>query len=411
MKKSTVLLYCACILVSGCRNQNSQEYRKNSDIDGIALAEDEFVETDEVYFLDFEKYLKNMKEDTFTINSISKNISFIPLETTEKALLSTENIKISMINGHYYISWSLDRVIPKIFEFDSIGRFIDILIQRGQGPEELPMIVFWSLNRNTQLLYASSMREIIFYSFENATKNKHAIGSSFYGCSLNDGTFIDLPNWYGEGETNTPYINFRNHEGEIIHSIYYKQKRDIAHDITENGSSVSVSSYCLYPTYTGDALFKDMFNDTIYRIRSKDDINPYLIIHSGSFAPVLKDATNQATRIQKMYLSRILDTKKYFFIEYSHRTIRYTAIWDKRRQSFISNIKYNNSEEQRIASSNDKSFGFTKYRTPKGKEIHIPLLDYYDGKIYSVLDAEQAMEFIPGVDFDDNPVLMIFTIE
>jgi len=38
-------------------------------------------------------------------------------------------------------------------------------------------------------------------------------------------------------------------------------------------------------------------------------------------------------------------------------------------------------------------------------------LDYYDGKIYSVLDAEQAMEFLSGIVFDDNPILVIIDIE
>ena len=33
-----------------------------------------------------------------------------------------------------------------------------------------------------------------------------------------------------------------------------------------------------------------------------------------------------------------------------------------------------------------------------------------DGKLYSVLDAEQAMEFLPNIKFDDNPVLMIIDI-
>ena len=122
------------------------------------------------------------------------------------------------------------------------------MIERGQGPQELPMIVFWSLNRNTQLLYASTMHEIIFYSFENSTKNKYLLekrngSESYYGCLLNDGTFVDLPTWFGDGDVNAPYINFRNQTGEIIHSIYYPQKRNIAHEITNDGSSVGVSGY------------------------------------------------------------------------------------------------------------------------------------------------------------------------
>ena len=409
MREITIPLCCICFLISGCRNQNSQEYRKISDIGGVVLTENEIVESDQVYFLDFEKHLRNTKKDTFTINSISKDISFIPLETTDDALLSTENFKLAKFNERYYISWSLDRVIKNIMEFDSTGQFIDILIKRGQGPQELPMIVFWSLNRKTQLLSASTFYEIIFYSFENATKNKYTSGNeSWYGCLLNDGTFVETTQ-ISDRDTNKPYINFRNQAGEIIHSIYYPQKRDLAHALIEDGSWI-VSSYNLFPTYTGDALFRDMFNDTIYRIRSMDDINPYIIIYNGSFTPVLEDAPNQTTRVRKMYLEKILDTNNNFFVSYSYRNEKYTAIWDKRLKSFISNIKSDNSDEQRIVSNNFNSYGFTRYRTPKGKEILIPILNYYDGNLYSVLNASEAMEFLPGIVSEDNPVLMIITI-
>ena len=202
---------------------------------------------------------------------------------------------------------------------------------------------------------------------------------------------------------------FRNPQSEIIHSIYYPQKRDIAYQVPDGG--YHVPTYNLYPTYTGDALFEDIFNDTIYRIRSMDDINPYIIINRGSFAPDLEAATNPTARIQKMYLERILETKNNLFVSYRYRNEKYTAIWDKQIRSFISNIKSDNSVEQQIVSSNLNGFIFTKYQTPKGKEILIPILDYYDGKIYSVLDAEQAMEFLSGIVFDDNPILVIIDIE
>jgi len=141
-----------------------------------------------------------------------------------------------------------------------------------------------------------------------------------------------------------------------------------------------------------------------------DDINPYIIIYNGSFTPVLEDAPNQTTRVRKMYLEKILDTNNNFFVSYSYRNEKYTAIWDKRLKSFISNIKSDNSDEQRIVSNNFNSYGFTRYRTPKGKEILIPILNYYDGNLYSVLNASEAMEFLPGIVSEDNPVLMIITI-
>ena len=70
MLKITLLSCCICILISGCINRNSQDEQKNSDVKDVKLAENELDELDRVYYLDFEKQLKNIKKDTFTINSI-----------------------------------------------------------------------------------------------------------------------------------------------------------------------------------------------------------------------------------------------------------------------------------------------------------------------------------------------------
>ena len=204
-------------------------------------------------------------------------------------------------------------------------------------------------------------------------------------------------------------MHFYNLEGEIVHSIYYPQKRDITYNIREGGTPTS--TYHLWPTYSGDALFEDIFNDTIYHIRGTDDIKPYIITHRGTLAPVIKDASNPTTRVQKVYLGKLLDTKKYIFIRYGYREEIYNAIWNKKTQEFIANTKGDKSDKyQLIAITNEQSQNFIKYRTPTGKEILVAVSGYMDGKLYGAIDAEQAMEFLPGIDEFDNPVLMIIDI-
>ena len=80
---------------------------------------------------------------------------------------------------------------------------------------------------------------------------------------------------------------------------------------------------------------------------------------------------------------------------------------NKQLRSFISNTKSDKTNQQGIV--RDNCYGFIKYRTPKGKEILVDILNYYDGKLYGILDASEAIEFIPGIASDDNPVLMIIT--
>ena len=400
MRKTILFSGCIVILFSGCGNRNN---RQLSQINYSA-------DSDKIYYIDIEQIAKNTKADTFTINSLAKNITFIPLETTNESLLSTQFFKVAKIKERYYISWSRDRIKNSIMEFDSNGRFIANLIQRGQGPQELPMIIFWSINRNAQLLCASSFNQILFHSFETNTTKKYNFGvSTFYPCLLNDGTVVDQPSFEGTGDTLVPYLHFRNQAGEIIHTLL----NQIGHTYDIPDAGVVFSQ--LYPSYTGDVLFQDIFNDTIYCIKSKDDIKPYIILNRGSKAPTIKKISNQTTRNQDDYITIhrvILETPKYFFIKYRYRNMEYCVIWNKQASTFIANINGGHFKETTdvTASTNDES-GFAKYLTPTGEVLFIPIVSYFDGKLYSVLDAEQAMEFLPDINEDDNPVLMIIDIE
>jgi hypothetical protein len=248
MKKIALYLYSVCIFFSGCGNRNKQVV-----IEEIKTDEIEYTDSGQIYFFDYENLVKNTKSDTFTINSIAKNISFIIFETTKEALFALQYIKFAKINEYYYISWSKGRDFNSIMVFDSTGLFVNNLVQRGQGPKELPMMNNWSYNHNTQLLLASSFHQMLLHSFENNVTNKYNlvhIGrlSSFYPSLLNDGTIVDIPDWIGTGDTDTPYLNFRNQEGEIIKSVYYTQKRDMDYiDKIPEGGGGLVSTYEFYP--------------------------------------------------------------------------------------------------------------------------------------------------------------------
>ena len=417
----TILFLCGIfVLLSGCGNRNKSDISKND----LALSnETDTEETDEddgdrFYYIDFKQFVKNGFADEFTINSIAKDISFIPLETTDESLLRIEHFKIAKINEHYYISSGFVFNFSGIMEFDGNGRYIKHLLlkHRGNGPNELPLPLHWSYNTNTQLLVISTAHQILFHSFENNTTNKYTLGTdTYYECLLNDGTMVSLPDWTSlsiKGKPDIPYLHFRNLESEIIKSICYPEKRDIAFTTAEDSGPIDY--YNLFPHSSGDALFRDVFSDTIQRIRSMDDIKPYMVLYRGDLAVTPKDAANRARQNQLIYLNKILETKRFFFIRYGYRNEWNNTVWDKKTLSFIANTKADNSDEHKIVISGEfynNAWNFTKYISPTGKEMLIPILTYIDGKLYSVIDAEQAMEFVPGIVYDDNPVLMIIDID
>ena len=107
---------------------------------------------------------------------------------------------------------------------------------------------------------------------------------------------------------------------------------------------------------------------------------------------------------QKVRLINIFDTKKYFFIKYAYRDKFYISVWNKQTMALIANSELSC---QIFLKNKDN---ITYYRTPTCKEVIIPISNYFNGKIYSMLEAKDAMDFLPGIKEDDNPVLIIISI-
>lgn len=406
------LLFCLCyifVFVFGCDSRNSKNIFKNynhrfNNNSNFYFDKNDIDDFDKIYFLNFEENLKNKIKDTFSINSIARSIKLIPIETSDDFLLYNDVIKIEKINDGYLISSSsIFTAFHSIMLFDSAGYFMNYLQKIGQGPKELPYISEWSYNYSAQLLVASTGYQIILYSFEDNTSNKYTLNGFFSDfCLLNDGSIVCLPSVFGKEDAGAPYLHFLNQEGKIVRSICYNQKRNIAYDFPEGKTLAHAEKYSLYPSYSGDVIFKDIFNDTIYKIRSMDEINPYIILHKGEFTPTLKDVNNPTTSAQKVKLTQILDTKKYFIITYEYKSDIYTSIWDKQTLRLIANTIHP-SRPSKLSNF----IGYTNYLTHTGKKIVISISSYFDGKLYCVIDAEQAMEILPEIKEDDNPVIMV----
>ena len=406
MKKAATFLCCLCILLAGCKNRPQQELNES---DNSYSVEDDNTDSLKIYFLDFEKNLKDTETDTFTINSIAKNITFIPLETSPKFLLRYHFFKTAKVGKSYYVSSGIGSMFSGIIEFDSTGHFKNYLVQNGRGPKELTNVSSWSYNSSMQQLIARGSGAILLHSFQKNVTDKYNLSEWIgHGCLLNDGNIVALATTVGTGDTDAPYLKFLNHKGEIVKLLYYPSKRNIYYNLQETQGDVGIlESYQLYPSNSGGALFKDMFNDTIYHVSGIDDVRPYIILNRGSLTPKAKDGLNREAKAKTVIVTKIVEAEDHFFILYGYKDVMYNAIWNKQSLTLIANTVADFSNENYPVINNN---GFTKYRTPNNKEILIAISSYYDGKLYGVLDASQAMEFLPDIKEDDNPVLMIIDI-
>ena len=399
MNKLLIVLFFICMIFTGCWSRVNDQLRENFNSD-----------IDEIYFLNFEQNLKNPPTDTFVINNIAKDISFIPIERSTEVLLTVVDFRVARIDDSYYISsMAGGSRFSGIIRLDTMGRFKEHVVQIGRGPKELPRWFEWSCNNTLNQIVASSLYDIIVYSFENDVTNKYSLSGYFgKGFLLSDGNIVGLPKITGTGDVDTPYLCFLNQEGEVIKSLYYPQKRNIFYDIwaTQGRDVGPLEVYGLYAGHSGDALFEDMYNDTIYRVSSINEIHPYIILGRGSLAPKVKEVLDRKAKVNRVTLRRVLETEKYLFIVYEYKDLHYSGIWEKQSSTLIGNME---TDFFKIPVINNR--GFTMYLTPNGDKIPIGIAGYSDGKLYGVLGANQAMEFLPDIDEYDNPVLMVIELK
>lgn len=114
----------------------------------------------------------SLKEPT-NISAIADNIEYVPLQTADSILIGSLE-KIIVWNKRYYI-W--DQLTESIFCFDSKGKFIFKLCNRGEGPEEYPRIRDFTMDmENGNIgIYSDMARAIYIYTKDGEFIRKNKI--------------------------------------------------------------------------------------------------------------------------------------------------------------------------------------------------------------------------------------------
>ena len=66
------------------------------------------------------------------LSTIASEIIYIPLETTDKSILKGSTTSLKYLGEKYIVYGSME-----ILLFDQNGKFIDIVAERGQGPQDI----------------------------------------------------------------------------------------------------------------------------------------------------------------------------------------------------------------------------------------------------------------------------------
>lgn len=257
---------------------------------------------------------------------LNDSIDIVPLETTEKCLIS-EIIQIEFYKDKIYVS---DKANAKIFVFTTAGNFLKSIGKQGLGPGEYSYlggfsfkgdsIVIQDLYRNKYVvydLYSDSYREIPYDVY-------HEEIVSF------DNTAYLISNYYGSS-----YGSFN------LFKFDFRTSKVVSPELSFDKKYMDRSRYMLrrYASKCGDAATLIYpLNDTIYTLK-EDVVYPSYIIHFTSRnlpegLDVDKDMLFRFVR-KNRYLKGfeyLQNSQDYLLGYYSDDSFKY-FIYDKRNTS------------------------------------------------------------------------------
>lgn len=243
-----ILLLCSTLAISSCTDKRS--------------------ESETCMSINLAPLLEKGKLPVAKLADWAKSVKYIPLETNDSILIKYIN-RIYYYNDKFLIQHG-----NRVSIFDKEGKFLYDPAKQGGGPNE------FASNRetraNSRLIYIEdSPRRIKTYDWEGNYKGTIPLpDKNIYG-------FYPLP------DNHTILGHSVNLDGTLPVSLYFCQD-SIAVDSIPNyktypKSQISMQISNEFEPVGGEKIcgFKELFNDTIFRIGKEMQLIPYAIINQG----------------------------------------------------------------------------------------------------------------------------------
>lgn len=386
--KSIILYSLVVGLIIACNSSKTKKTQVNaSSIENME---------ESMYVFDLESALRQPCVDSNSLNSIAQEINFIHFDNSRNSLLTNLNLILEKVDNKFIAS----SMKSCVMEFDSNGIFQKKLIDIGRAKNEVQNKLYQWAYQNDQLTLCQGNKMITYSPFTKKTKGYISKQYYYNVILLKDGNYVALPN-LGPEMADSRYLDFLDANYEILQSVSYNQKRAI-HYLLPKFYTGHLETYGLYPSYTGEALFKDVFNDTIYTVKGVNRIVPYIYLKRGDFMPTVRNVTNESGNKELIFIKNIAESERYVFVNYGFQESMFSAIFYKESGEIV------NLAEMKLekATSIINSKFFIDYITPKGKKIKVGIIGIKRDRIYCVVRTQDALDFMPGMDEYDNPLIL-----
>jgi len=389
-------IICICLL-SGCRG------RQNGLEDPVKGAGSLFI----VY--DVESALLH-PTDSFTLNDIASSVRLIRLKTPADVFVSTFRFQAVPFGEGFAVSSAAgNSPVESVLLFDENGQYLKPALIRGHGHGELPRIWNWSVCMDT--LYALGDKTMLQYSADGRigqiAKEPDMITDVV---PLKSRWLVYLPPWTLMSEHSTSLdLKFLDRLKGTVQTRPMplpatSQEKLLDYPGLDKGN---MERAILSATHDGMLLFKNIYNDTLYRIASPGEVYPEAVFHTGRFRSRPQYAEDRHKKEKTVMIDVISETDHYLIVRCLFHGEKHLTIWDKRSGKNVASLpmRYKGSFAEQCYISP------IWYRTPSGKRVVVNLLGFGKGRLLAGLMPEHASEIFPASvgdrDFrDENPVLL-----
>lgn len=210
--------------------------------------------------------------------------------------------------------------VDRVLKFDRKGNFICRIGSQGQGPEEFVSAEELRVDEKEKTLYIGTRLALLKYSFDGAFLGRISLKQEFdKAIPLGAGVFaFGFSNTYGSLSTKL-LIQKENGDTLQLFPNYVK--------FTSTGQTLALygDPYGeVFYQYQGDTYYHEEYNDTVFRITDKFELQPRYVFKLGKYsAPAearieaLGDAKKVAATSSNYYKVKLLDADGFAFIEYS----------------------------------------------------------------------------------------------
>jgi hypothetical protein len=338
-----------------------------------------------------------------TLNELIDSISYIPLETNNDALLPGRAYTFAKIGHDMFISGGASGNMSPIYRFDSSGKFVSRMTHIGRGPNEvvMPLWSYANINlRQINVIDVATAKTVIIQT-ESGGKSTIDVGFNrgIIAIPLNDSTFVSANMPDPENGVNT-YLYFTDRNGNLIHSVERSDELlGYDYSLPENTISQVHERYWLATEYKGDAIFHNVFNDTLYRVKNYREVTPHLVFKRGALSPDPEDTFKPENKKRQVYFDYMMATRDHVILNYTFGNEKWRDIWSKHDSSLLLHYALKGPSYPFVV--------FAPFALPDGSVIELQIAYADEDKIYGVLEAMDACKFLPGVKEDDNPVIVV----